>query len=326
MLGWVDRARSEELQSHIDDATSAGAPLGPADAASVLGMALRSQAKRALAQLPLVLAGLPVFVLCFMAYGSIYELHFPQWGFMEETASAGSVATLRQVVGLGWLVLLPLGLFSGWRVARSIGQGRWVLPGLYVLGLLVLISQASLFIERTAWFRDGQIQPRRVDEVSPYSVGLLAISFILPVGYIAFDSLVRRHSFGSATSQRSTQHTTSPIQPEGPRRDYVGVAAILSPLLMWSGSPAAVVFLLLTWVAPSFKLKHRIAATLAVVAPLATAAVIVWLLGSSIDDPGLGFFGCVVFFVGVWAWLATVVLGSGALPTSQARDVASSTA
>jgi len=306
LLRWVDPVRGDELRTHIDDATSAGAPLGPADAASVLRMAARTQAKRALAQLPLVIAGTPVMLLCILAYVMIYESHFRPW----DPSTNGSVAMFRRVVDLVWVVLVPVALLSGWRVAKSIRQGNYVLPAAYLVGLFVLMSQADIFIERTAWFGDHGLDASQIDEVSPYSIGLLAVALALPLVYLTLDAIARKRRSKSPTVARPTLA----VRMSDRSWDFVGVAALAAPVaFLWSMSgllePGLLLYLLLTWLAPSFGLKHKIAATLSVVVPVATVVTAALLAGpDGIDDPNVVVL--VVFlgiFVIVWVWLATVV-------------------
>ncbi|MEE9417108.1 MAG: hypothetical protein V3V01_17645, partial [Acidimicrobiales bacterium] len=126
LLRWVEVDRAEEIKTHIGDATQAGAPLEPIDAASVARLAAATITKR---QLPLFVAGLPIAMLCILAYGSIYESHFMPWDLMEETPSTNpAAATARMAINNAWLVVLPVGLVSGWRAALCVRQGRPLLP------------------------------------------------------------------------------------------------------------------------------------------------------------------------------------------------------
>lgn len=299
LLRWVDPKRRAELLMHIEDATAAGDPLGPGDAASVLGMATQSQLSRLLGEIRFVMIGLPVALLCAMVYGAIYESHFAPWDLMEETRSSDpTVALIRQLVDLAWIVVIPLGLLTGWLVVKSVSSRRYLLPAIYLLSLLVLFSQSDIFIERTNWIGDG-LQANDVDEVSAYSLGLLSMVFVLPLTFVAIDLLSRRWKRSStADGQPDRSGTEQAVDP-------LALGAVLAPFLVVIVPliPLAL-FLVLVLAAPSFRFRHKIAAAATIVAP-AAAIALTWET-DGIDDPGLGALLFLVAFVAVWIWLAAV--------------------
>ena len=295
---------------HIDDAAEAGEPFGPGDVASVFVLAARHQFDRGFRQVPLVLAGLPILLLCLMAYGLVYESHFAPWDLMEETPSTDPTARwIRSATGLAWIALLPLGAFSGWRVARSVRQGRLVLPAIYVVGLVALISQADLFIERTSWFANGSLSASQVDDVSPYSVSLIALALLMPLAYLLFDSVARSHQTRKGSDAAADSSESANAAERG--YDLIGIGAIIAPVMMVTiPMIPLVLFLLLTWMAPSFQLRHKVAAVAVLAAPIATALIV-----GGVDDPGPALFGFLGAFLVVWGWIATVALRSPAITT-----------
>jgi len=298
LLRWVDPDRGDELRMHIEDAAAADEPLGPGDTASILGLAARTQIRRTLEQVPALIAGLPIVALCLVAYGSIYESHFAPWDLMEEIPSTDlTAASLRRAVELGWIAFLPAAALSGWRTVTSVAQRRFVLPAIYVTALIVLITQADIFIEHTAWFADGDLDAGDVDQVSSYSLGLISVAFLMPVIYLLADVLTRAWH-----GRRSTDHQPAAPPMTRDRFDPIAVGALLAPCLFaLSPMMAFVLFVVLVWVTPSFRLLHKMVAT-AVLVPLVATALAV----DRTDDLSPALLGALLAFVVVWAWLATV--------------------
>lgn len=303
VLGMIEPDRAEEMRSFIADATNAGHPLTMLDAASVLSMAARFQARRVMGDLPLIVAAVPVMLLLFLTYATVYSTHFLPWDVMEEVPStSGSMSVLRWVANHLALALLPLGLWAGWRAVRAVRSARPLLPGLYLAGVLLMMVQSNLFEERHEWsFRP--LRASDVDSVSPYAVGWLVAVVSLPVAFLALDALSRRRLDYSIAARE-------PVSI-----DMIGVVAIAAPLFITMMPPAALVlFLSCMWIAPSFLLRHKLAGTVGVGAPVLAALFLVEPEG--IDDPGIGSLLFALVFLGVWGWLTIRVLASSRVSES----------
>jgi len=282
----------------MSEAEAAGVPVSGSDVASVFAMVLRTGARRLRRQLPMILAGVPILVLCFGAYASVYAAHFAPWDMMEEVPSQNpTIAVLRSAVELAWLLLLPLGLFSGWRTARRVRDGSYLLPAIYLVSLLVLITQAGTFKERNAWF-GRSLRDSYVDDVSPYSVFMMAVVIALPLVFVVVELVTPK----SATS-------LAPRQTIGEsEHDVLALLAVVSPFLMlmfpliWIAP-----FLFFTWSARSFNQILKAVASLAAVAPIAIA------LASSQVTRGPWFplawlWVMIALQLGVWVWMAITAL------------------
>ena len=306
LVHWVDADREAELLMHIDDAIQAGEPLGPGDLASIVVLALRSQGRRVVKQIPLAVAGLPVMLLYVVALGMVYETHFAAWDLMEEVPSTDSTAAfIRRATDLLWIVALPLGVLSGWRVATSVQQRRFLLPMIFVGGLIALAANA---VEHATWPGDGT-SALDVNLVSPYSVGLMACATFLPLAYVLIDAVERR-------IRRSASDPPDPaserIDNLGHRPDLLALGAALSPCLMVIISPVMwlPVFLGFVWLAPSFRLRQKAAAT--AVSTLGASGILV--LGLPLSVPDSVTMSAAVAFLLVWGWLSTTFVRGGTAP------------
>jgi len=282
----------------MSEAEAAGVPVSGSDVASVFAMVLRTGARRLRRQVPMILAGVPILVLCFVAYASVYAAHFAPWDMMEEVPSQDpTVAVLRSAVELAWLLLLPLGLFSGWRTARRVRDGSYLLPAIYLVSLLVLITQADIFKERNAWF-GRSLRDSYVDDVSPYSVFMMAVVVALPLVFVVVELVTPRSA--KSPAPRPTIGESD--------HDVLALLAVVSPLLMFMFPLIWIApFLFLTWSASAFKWTLKAAASVATVAPIA----IVLAISQVTRDPGFPLAWVWVMIpvqLGVWVWMAVAAL------------------
>lgn len=340
-----DERRRAEMLGHLHDADAAGATIGASEAGSILFAVIAWQLTRLGRQVPTMLAGLPVLALCLACYGSVYESHFYPWDMMEDVPSTTTwVAALRRAVDLAWIVILPLGLYSGWRVAVRLKQGSLGLPGLYVASLFYLITQADLFIERTTWFAEP-LQTRHVNEVSGYSIGLIVAVLALPIAFSVIDLLTSRGAVRSRSEPsiapvepgpasavgpveprrvgpaagRSEQHPspTSEDQPSSDRSgpgvgtengQTIALVAVVSPGLMFiTGLLWVVPFLLCTWLTPVFGRGQKIGASLlAVAVPVAGLAQV--LVAGADDIRTDLLFVVIAAQLVMWTWMTVTAL------------------
>ena len=291
------------MLGHLSDGADAGSPPSALDAASVVVLVGRSWLRWAVGQIPLAMAGLPVLALCLAAYASIYENQFEPWDMMAEVPSRPDpVAALRRAVDLGWLILVPIGLVSGWRVARRLRRGSFLGPGLYLGALLTLVTQADLFVERNRWF-GHDLRASDVDSVTPQAVVLMGLAFAVPLAFVAIDT--------AAEARRGLRSPTPAVLGgrAGHGVDGLAVAAVASPLLVLLGAhlwPA--LFLLLTWLAPTFSRPVRIAATAGLALPWLGLGLAV-VTGAVDDPPVLLVVPWAATLVGLWAWMFSLALG-----------------
>ncbi len=304
--GGLGPARRAEILGHIDDAEAAGVGLSRTETLSICAMGARA---RTIAELPSLVAALPLALLAFVAYGYVYSEHFAPWDLMEEIPSTDpKIAALRSAAELAWVVVLPLGLYAGWRAARRVRRHAYRLAGAYVAAVLVMVGQARLFIERTEWFAQP-LEPSHVDAVSPYSASMLAIAVGLPAMFIILDALFPAPAQTAPT--RVDDHRSDPADPaSGP--DLTALLALATPgLFVVIAALWVLPFTALTWLSDSFSRRQKMTATIVAVAPLLLVLAYVVATGDP-DGDGLSVIGLLLaataLQLATWLWLAGTVL------------------
>lgn len=184
-----------ELSGHLADAEQAGDSPSAVDALSVTALVGRRWANVGFAFLPYILLGLPMAFLAFFPFMLVYETHFPAWDFMEDVPSTTPLAiALRSwVVGATVAVLC---LVAGGRAVMRIRSGSYLLPAALGIAALIMMTQSELFTERLPWYSSGRLdlKPAHADFVSPYSVYMLALAVLVPLGFLVIDALLNRRS------------------------------------------------------------------------------------------------------------------------------------
>jgi len=265
-----DEGRAAEIRGHLDDAEAAGHPTHLRDVASVSSLVVR----RAARDLPWWLAGLPIPVLFAGILAMTYETHFHAWDVVgtDEFARTASTVAWMRAIETAALIGVVAALVAGRRVVHQLRQGELLGPTLFATAIIVAVNQIDLFVERTAWWRDGGLQAQHVNDISPHSIALFLGFALLPVAY-----LVAARS--SDTDRRSTEPAAEPNS-----LDSVAVIATALPLTaVFFGLPVLLMMLICVWLSRTFSRALKLAVTAAIGLPAAAAAAWVVFVGP-IDD------------------------------------------
>ena len=265
-----DEGRAAEIRGHLDDAEAAGHPTHLRDVASVSSLVVR----RAARDLPWWLAGLPIPVLFAGILAMAYETHFHAWDVVgpDEFARTSTTVAWMRVIETAALIGVLAALVAGRRVVRQLRQGELLGPAVFATAIIVAVNQIDLFVERTAWWRDGRLHAQHVNDISPHSIALFLGFALLPVAYLV----------AARWSDHERRPTSDGAEPGS--LDSVAVIATALPLTAdVFGLPALLMMLICVWLSPTFSRPLKLAATAAIGVPAAAAAAWVVFLGP-IDD------------------------------------------
>jgi len=282
-----DDNRSAEVRSHLHEAEAAGHSVGLRDAASVATLV----ARRAARDLPWWLAGLPIPVLFAGIFAMTYETHFHAWDVVgrDEFVRTSSTVIWMRVIESAALVGVVAAIVAGRRVVQQLRQGSLLAPALFATTIIVAVNQIDLFVERTAWWRDGGLQAQHVNDVSPHSVALFVSFALLPVGY-------------PRAARLGEDHPTDTRRNDPPEAiDAVAVFATALPLTtFFFGPPALLLTLICVWLAPGFTGALKWAVTGVVGAPVAAAAAWTVVVGPIDDVHPAVIAGVMLAFAATW--------------------------
>lgn len=300
LSSWTgDAGRSSEIRDHLAQAEANGNPVGLADVAS-LGTLV---ARRAVRDIPWWLAGLPVALVVVLLLAHTYEEHFWAWDVVGVAEYPRTELTQRWVLAtnLMFIIATVAALVAGRVVVQQLRQRRVVGPLTLLAILVVALSQTDLFIERTAWWRDGRLKPEHVNDVSGYSLVLFFAFALIPFVYIG----------GFVVSSRVPRERRAVRQAEPTSDlDSAALAAVGLPLLVVLGGWLLILpTVIFTWAARSFSTRLKIVTTVVVSAPIVTAFVWTTVLSFEIDDGHpVVWFGMLGLLFAVWARMAAVAL------------------
>lgn len=255
----ADRSsRAEELASVLDAAEQAGQPASLLDVGSLGLLVGRTWLRLGLTNLFLVLAGLPLASFAFVAIISVYERHFWAWDVIEDVpSSSASVRAIRTGVELVGIGSIPVCLFAGFRCLRSLRDGRFGGPLVFLAAVLFVHSQAGLFVERTPWFARGRLEPSDVDVVSGYSLLVYATAVMVPIVFVGYDVFAcRRQNISQEIGTMLLAESASSARHVGAAGvGIMMVAPLFMPLLSLVGVP-------LVWASPTWSSKRKLGASI----------------------------------------------------------------
>jgi len=274
LLPAQDRSQlGAELNSHLTDAALAGDAPTAGDVLSLAALVGRRWTVVGFQNLPYLFLGLPIAFVAFLPFILVYEAHFPAWDLMEDAPSSRPLARVLR----SWLVgatIAALCLVAGARAVIRVRAGSYLLPATLCIVGLVMMTQSDLFTERLPWYTSSglNLKPAHADFVSPYSLYMVVLTAMVPLGFLLIDTFGKRRSGTGAGAPELHKWMT---QPGGQATIVLGVAVAI-----WAFRPTLLLVVPLT-IAASGRLSRR--ATIVVL--LCMVAFCVWIgVVALIDD------------------------------------------
>lgn len=297
-----DDGRTSELHGHLADAAVNGQPIRVRDVGSLCILVGR----RAVRDIPWWIAGLPVPAILLMILAITYETQFRAWdlvGASEHPRTPETEAWMLAVTVIG-IVGVVAALVAGRISVRELRRGSVLAPVALVAALLIGSSQTDLYTQELAWVRDGGLKAEHVNDVSLYGVAVFGAIAAIPLVYLLV--LWARDRI----RQPGTRRPKSVEVESHAEFDPVALAAVGLPVLtIIGGWPRLllVLSLVFTWSAQSFSTRLKVAATVAVLVPIAAAVIWTIVLSLELDDGHpVVIFGVLGLLIAVWLRMAVV--------------------
>lgn len=259
-----DRFGTELIGTLEDTQAARSGNIGATDAMSIGWLVTRRWMLLGTESLPLVLAGIPIGAFAFVAILGVVDSHFVPWDVFNDIQSTTPVAVaVRAIVDRIVPIALVLCLLAGARAVQYLRRGSYHLPAALIAASFLAATQHQIFLERTEWAFTNNLAPASVNQVSPYSVLLLAISLSIPAGFLTIDFF---------TSTRSNRKPLPPfaLKTTGPL--FLGLTAtslVVVPYL----TPAMVPFIWMT----NLSRKTKVITTVLVLALVAWVGIVIYI-------------------------------------------------